>query len=107
MYLVWLRVAHFGVHATDQEYEVEQQLVRELISSEDGKLHLKKYLEEWDRVTTRTCQVDKIIDTHSTYSPLFVRQLRRLSGPPKGSRDRMAKNAENVPIIAGMPKHPK
>ena len=55
MYLVWLRVAHFGVHATDQEYEVEQQLVRELISSEieNGKMHLKKYLEEWDRLKAR------------------------------------------------------
>ncbi len=54
-YLVWLRVAHFGGHFTDQEYEVEQQLVRELISSEmeDGKMHLKKYLEEWDRLRTR------------------------------------------------------
>jgi hypothetical protein len=42
-------VAHFGVHITDREYEVERQLVRELISLENGKRHLKKYLEEWDR----------------------------------------------------------
>ncbi len=51
-YLVWLRVAHFGGHFTDQEYEAEQQLVRELISSEmeNGKSHLKKYIEEWDRL---------------------------------------------------------
>ena len=54
-YLVWLRVAHFGGHFTDQEYEVEQQLVRELILSEmeNGKMHLKKYLEEWDRLKAR------------------------------------------------------
>jgi len=51
-YLVWLRVAHFGGHFTDQEYEVEQQLVRELILSEieNGKMHLEEYLEEWDRL---------------------------------------------------------
>ena len=42
-YLVWLRVAHFGGHFTGEEYEVEQQLVRELILSEikNGKIHLK------------------------------------------------------------------
>jgi predicted PolB exonuclease-like 3'-5' exonuclease len=51
-YLVWLRVAHFGGHFTSAEYEVEQQLVKELILSEieNGKVHLKKYLEEWDRL---------------------------------------------------------
>jgi hypothetical protein len=51
-YLVWLRVAHFGGHFTDQEYEAEQQVVRELISSEieNGKTHLQKYLEEWDQL---------------------------------------------------------
>jgi predicted PolB exonuclease-like 3'-5' exonuclease len=51
-YLVWLRVAHFGGHFTSAEYEVEQQLVRELILSEieSGKVHLKKYLEQWDRL---------------------------------------------------------
>jgi len=51
-YLVWLRVAHFGGHFTSAEYEVEQQLVRELILSEieNGKVHLKKYLDEWDRL---------------------------------------------------------
>jgi len=51
-YLVWLRVAHFGGHFTSAEYEAEQQLVRELILSEieNGKVHLKKYLDEWDRL---------------------------------------------------------
>ena len=46
-YLVWLRVAHIAGHFTGQEYEVEQQLVRELISSEieNGKMHLKG--EHW------------------------------------------------------------
>jgi predicted PolB exonuclease-like 3'-5' exonuclease len=54
-YLVWLRVAHFGGHFTDHEYEVEQKLARDLISSEveNGKTHLNKYLEEWDRLAVR------------------------------------------------------
>jgi hypothetical protein len=49
---VWLRVAHFGGHFTSAEYQTEQQLVRELIMSEidNGKVHLKKYLEQWDRL---------------------------------------------------------
>jgi hypothetical protein len=54
-YLVWLRVAHFGGHFTSQEYATEQELVRELILSEieNGKIHLKKYLEEWNRLKER------------------------------------------------------
>ena len=54
-YLVWLRVAHFAGHFTDDEYEVEQELVRELILSEirNGKAHLEKYLAEWQRLATR------------------------------------------------------
>jgi len=54
-YLVWLRVAHFGGHFTDKQYEIEQQLVRELTLSEieNGKTHLKKYLQEWDRLKAR------------------------------------------------------
>jgi predicted PolB exonuclease-like 3'-5' exonuclease len=51
-YLVWLRVAHFGGHFTSAEYQAEQQLLRELIQSEieNGKVHLKKYLEQWDHL---------------------------------------------------------
>ncbi|GAF86516.1 unnamed protein product [marine sediment metagenome] len=47
--------AHFGGHFTGEEYEVEQELVRELILSEieNGKIHLKKYLEEWNRLKAR------------------------------------------------------
>ena len=54
-YLVWLRVAHFGGHFTTEEYEGEQELVRELILSEveNGKTHLNKYLEEWNRLKAR------------------------------------------------------
>ena len=48
-------MAHFGGHFTSEEYEVEQQLVRELILSEieNGKIHLKKYFEEWDWLKAR------------------------------------------------------
>ena len=54
-YLVLLRVAYFGGHFTSEEYEVEQQLVRDLILSEiqNNKIHLKKYLEEWNRLKAR------------------------------------------------------
>ena len=40
---------------TSEEYEVEQQLVRELILSEieNGKIHLNKYLEEWNRLKAK------------------------------------------------------
>ncbi len=52
-YLVWLRVAHFGGHFTTEQYEQEQQLVRELINTEveeNGKHHLNDFLAEWDRL---------------------------------------------------------
>ena len=52
-YLVWLRVAHFGGHFTTEQYEQEQQLVRDLINAEateNGKGHLEDFLKEWDRL---------------------------------------------------------
>ena len=52
-YLVWLRVAHFGGHFTTEQYEQEQQLVRDLIDREvkdNGKDHLKDFLGEWNRL---------------------------------------------------------
>ena len=52
-YLVWLRVAHFGGHFTTDQYEQEQQLVRDLINTEieeNGKVHLKDFLIEWERL---------------------------------------------------------
>jgi hypothetical protein len=52
-YLVWLRVAHFGGHFTTEQYEQEQQFVRDLIDKEveeNGKDHLNEFLEEWDRL---------------------------------------------------------
>jgi len=54
-YLVWLRVAHFGGHFTDQQYESEQRLVKELIQSEieSGKAHLNRYLDQWAQLQMR------------------------------------------------------
>ena len=52
-YLVWLRVAHFGGHFTTEQYEQEQQFVRDLIkteATENGKDHLNDFLGEWDRL---------------------------------------------------------
>lgn len=52
-YLLWLRIAHFGGFFSDDEYEKEQDLVKELIvkeSKKDERSHLAKYLEEWERL---------------------------------------------------------
>jgi hypothetical protein len=51
-YLVWLRTAHFGGHFTTEQYNSEQQYVRDLIQTEidNGKTHLQQYLVEWDRL---------------------------------------------------------
>ena len=52
-YLLWLRFAHFGGFFNDDQYEVEQNLIKKLIikeSEKDERKHLKKYLDEWERV---------------------------------------------------------
>ncbi len=52
-YLLWLRIAHFGGHFTTPQYEQEQKLVREMIATEiaqNGKEHMKGFLDEWDRL---------------------------------------------------------
>ncbi len=52
-YLVWLRVAHFGGHFTTEQYQKEQQLVRDLIAhevNENNKTHLNDFQTEWDRL---------------------------------------------------------
>ncbi len=54
-YLMWLRLAHFAGHFTDDAYVREQDLVRELIEREKttpGREHLENYLAEWDRLRT-------------------------------------------------------
>ena len=57
-YLVWLRLAHFAGHVTRDEYAGEQALVRDLIEREiaGGKAHLKRYLDEWDRLAARVAR---------------------------------------------------
>ena len=51
-YLVWLRVAHFAGHLSDETYAQEQQRVADLILAEieGGRPHLKNYLDEWQRL---------------------------------------------------------
>ncbi|MEJ6522884.1 MAG: hypothetical protein QNL65_01805 [Opitutales bacterium] len=57
-HLLWARVAHFSGLLTSEQYEVEQQLVRTLLNDEieAGRDHLKKFIEEWDRLLTITGQ---------------------------------------------------
>jgi len=53
-YLVWLRVAHLAGHFSGEQYEQEQEHVRELLkqeAGENGKHHLQDYLAEWERLT--------------------------------------------------------
>jgi predicted PolB exonuclease-like 3'-5' exonuclease len=52
-YLLWLRVAHFAGHFTDEEYIREQARVGELLERESSKpegAHLERYLREWERL---------------------------------------------------------
>ncbi len=51
-YLLWLRFAHFGGFFDGGGYAREQDLVREMITSEaaSGRKHLEDYLKEWDRL---------------------------------------------------------
>jgi 3'-5' exonuclease len=51
-YLVWLRLAHFAGCFTSEQYESEQDLVRELLARliDEGKTHLREYVEAWDRL---------------------------------------------------------
>ena len=52
-YLVWLRVAHFAGHMTDEQYAKEEERVRDLLERESKSpsgAHLETYLQEWDRL---------------------------------------------------------
>lgn len=57
-HLLWARVAHFSGLLNSAEYQSEQDLVRELLSVEieGGKIHLKKFIAEWDRLLSVTGQ---------------------------------------------------
>ena len=51
-HLLWARVAHFSGLLSDSAYDQEQLLVRELLKQEieNGKVHLKSFIDEWDRL---------------------------------------------------------
>jgi 3'-5' exonuclease len=57
-YLVWLRLAHFGGHFTQVQYEEEQARVWQLVEHEiaGGKPYLSRYLEAWSRLRERTAR---------------------------------------------------
>lgn len=52
-YLLWLRLAHFAGFFGTEQYEQEQELLRQLLITESEKperSHLKDYLKEWERL---------------------------------------------------------
>lgn len=51
-HLLWARIARFGELLSAEQYDYEQQLVRNLIHREidNGKTHLERYLEAWNRL---------------------------------------------------------
>ena len=52
-YLLWLRLAHFAGFLTTERFEHEQELLRELLTTESEKperSHLNDYLTEWDKL---------------------------------------------------------
>jgi len=52
-YLLFLRVAHFAGHLSGEQYEAEQQAVRDLIAREsEDRPHLGEFLEEWRRLSS-------------------------------------------------------
>jgi predicted PolB exonuclease-like 3'-5' exonuclease len=52
-HLLWARMAHFADLLSDAQYEKEQMLVRNLLESEinEGREHLKRFVNEWDRLS--------------------------------------------------------
>ncbi len=57
-HLLWARIAHFSGLLSSDEYLREQDAVRELIQSEisNGRSHLKRFLDEWNRLLAITGQ---------------------------------------------------
>lgn len=56
-YLLWLRIAHFGGFFTTEQYEKEQERLRNLLLEESEKperAYLKKYLDEWEKMKSLT-----------------------------------------------------
>jgi hypothetical protein len=57
-HLLWARVAHFSGLLSGDEYSTEQTMVRSLIEEEiaGGRVHLGKFLDEWNRLLELTGQ---------------------------------------------------
>ena len=57
-HLLWARMAHFSGLLEARDYEREQVLVRNLLEAEiaNGKEHLVRFVEEWDRLLSVTGQ---------------------------------------------------
>ena len=52
-YLLWLRLAYFGGFFSLEQYEQEQELLRNFLRTESQKqesAHLKDYLTEWEKL---------------------------------------------------------
>lgn len=52
-YLVWLRMAHLGGFVSDEEYEIEQDILNDMLLSEAEKEEmsfLTTYIDEWERL---------------------------------------------------------
>ena len=59
-HLLWARVAHFSGLLSSEAYRNEQDLVRTLLKDEisGGRVHLDKFLVEWDRLLVLTNQLE-------------------------------------------------
>ena len=57
-HLLWARMAHFSGLLETRDYEGEQEAVRNLLEAEiaNGKEHLIRFVEEWDRLLSLTGQ---------------------------------------------------
>ena len=57
-HLLWARIAHFSGLLSSEQYQEEQQLVRELLQSEikENRPHLCRFVKEWDRLLVLTGQ---------------------------------------------------
>ena len=62
-HLLWARIAHFSGLLSSDEYSEEQMHVRKLLDSErqSGKVHLQKFIDEWDRLREVTGQQKLIL----------------------------------------------
>lgn len=57
-YLLWARIAHFSGLLSPEDYQNEQEIARELLETEimNGRAHLSRFVQEWDRLLDITGQ---------------------------------------------------